>query len=75
MIATYSGSMISWEKTAQRADAIRSTSGNSVTVNATYRVTTDDGVFTVSQIRRELPSGEAGLSRFSISREAITIGG
>ena len=75
MMATYAGSMISWEKTTQRSDTFRSASGTSATVNATYRVTTDDGVFVVNQIRRELPNGESGLSRFSISREAATLGG
>lgn len=68
IINNFTGSMISWEKVSQHTTRVTGSQG-STTVNAVYRVTKDTGVYVVLQTRREFPTGESGLSRFTLSRD------
>jgi len=65
----FTGQMIYWEKISQNTNNFRSGEGTTTTVSSVYRITTNDDIYIVSQIRREFPSGESGILGFHLTRD------
>jgi len=59
--------MVSWEKVSWHRSRFTTTEGTSTTITSIYRITTDYGTYIITQISRELPSGEFGLWGFHIT--------
>lgn len=69
MLIFFTGHMTSWEKISQNTTSFSSSEGTTTTISSVHRITTDDGIYIVSQTRREFPSGESGLFGFSLTKE------
>ena len=63
----FTGSMVYWERVYRNVSRIRSNRGTQTTVTSVYEITTDDGIYRITQVSRVLPSGESGLLRFNVS--------